>query len=131
IRILSACLFGLAAAVSAQIPPSSYPARRAAALSRIGTDLLIVPARASFPADDQLGFVQAADFQYLTGLDQTVGGVLVLDGAGSPSTLFLQPSNPLLTVDGAVPGAETARRLQLSDVQAVEGFERWLRRRFA
>jgi Xaa-Pro aminopeptidase len=131
IRILIACLFGMAAAVSAQIPPSSYPVRRAAALSRIGTDLLIVPARASFLADDQLGFVQTADFQYLTGLDQTVGGVLVLDGARSTSTLFVQPSNPLLTVDAVVPGAESARRLQFSDVQAVEGFEPWLRRRFA
>src|SRR5262245_44055518 len=131
IRILIACLFGSAAAVSAQIPSSSYPARRAAALSRIGTDLLIVPARASFLADDPLGFVQAADFQYLTGLDQTVGGVLVLDGARSTSTLFVQPSNPLVTVDAIVPGAESARQLQVADVQAVEGLETWLRRRFA
>jgi hypothetical protein len=48
-------------------------------MARIGGGVLIVPARASFLADDQLGYVQAPDFQYLTGLDELVGAVLVLD----------------------------------------------------
>src|SRR5439155_2719353 len=81
----------------AQIPASAYPARRTQAMARIGGDVLIVPARGSFLADDQLGFVQAADFQYLTGLEELVGAVLVLDGATSTAMLFVAPRNPLLT----------------------------------
>jgi Xaa-Pro aminopeptidase len=115
----------------AQIPASAYPARRAAAMARIGGDLLIVPARGSFLADDQLGFVQAADFQYLTGLEELVGAVLVLDGATSTSTLFVAPRNPLLTRGVMTPGAESARRLQLSDVKPIDALEPWLRLRFA
>lgn len=115
----------------AQIPATAYPVRRAAALARIGGDVLIVPARASFLADDQLGFVQAADFQYLTGLDELVGAVLVLDGASSRTTLFIGPRNPLVTRGVIVPGAESARRLQLSSVEPVDALEPWLRQRFA
>ena len=115
----------------AQIPASAYPVRRAAAMARIAGDVLIVPARASFLADDQLGFVQAADFQYLTGLDELVGAVLVLDGASSTSRLFVAPRNPLLTRGVIVPGAESARRLQLSAVEPVDALEPWLRQRLS
>jgi hypothetical protein len=121
----------LATVALAQIPASAYPVRRAAAMARIAGDVLIVPARASFLADDQLGFVQAADFQYLTGLDELVGAVLVLDGASSTSRLFVAPQNPLLTRGVIVPGAESARRLQLSAVEPVDALEPWLRQRFA
>jgi Xaa-Pro aminopeptidase len=117
--------------LDAQMPASAYPTRRAAAMSRLGSDLLIAPARASFLADDQLGFVQAADFQYLTGLDELVGAVLVLDGTGSTSTLFVAKPNPLLTRGLIEPGAQSARRLLLSDVQPVDALESWLRQRFA
>jgi Xaa-Pro aminopeptidase len=115
----------------AQIPASAYPARRAAALTRIAGDVLIVPARGSFLADDQLGFVQAADFQYLTGLEELVGAVLVLDGSTSTSTLFLPPRNPLLTRGTMAADAESARSLQVSDVKPIDALEPWLRQRFA
>ncbi len=128
LAILAAAL--VVTAASAQIPASAYPARRAAALSAIAGELLIVPARASFLADDQLGFVQTADFQYLTGLDELVGAVLVLDGSMSTSTLFVQPRNPLLTRGEIAPDAESARRLQVSSVQPVDRLEPWLRQRF-
>jgi Xaa-Pro aminopeptidase len=119
----------LAASATAQIPTSAYPARRAAALARLGADVLIVPARASFQADDQMGFVQAADFQYLTGLDESIGAVLVLDGGASASHLFVSPRNPLLSRGIVAPGAESAARLQVSDVQGVDALEPWLRQR--
>jgi Xaa-Pro aminopeptidase len=115
----------------AQIPGSAYLARRAAAMAGIKGDMLIVPSRASFLADDQLGFVQAADFQYLTGLDDLIGAVLVLDGAASTSTLFVAPRNPLVTRGAIAPDSESARRLQLSGVQPVEALEPWLRQRFS
>src|SRR5262245_5066010 len=120
-----------AAALGAQIPASTYPARRVAALSRIGGDLLIAPSRASFLADDQLGFQQAADFQYLTGLDELIGAVLVLDGSAKESMLFVQPVNPLLTRPTVAAGAEAATRLQLSDVKPIDELEPWLRVRLS
>lgn len=134
-RIVAAALMlagaGGAGAVGAQISRNAHAERRAAALARIGSDLLVVPARASFLADDQLGYVQAADFQYLTGLDELVGAVLVLDGASSSSMLFAAPQNPLLT-RGTIPlGEESARRLQLSAVEPIDGLERRLRDRLS
>ena len=130
---LGLLLAGLVASTAAaQIPASAYPARRAAALTAIRGDLLIVPSRGSFLADDQMGFVQAADFQYLTGLDELVGAVLVLDGSTSTSTLFIAPRNPLITRLGVTAvDAASARALQLSAVQPVEALEPWLRQRFA
>jgi Xaa-Pro aminopeptidase len=130
----SLLLFAIALSATlarAQILPSAYPIRRAAALARTGSDVLIVPSRASFLADDQLGYVQAADFQYLTGLDELVGAVLVLDGASSTSTLFVAPRNPLLTRGMIAPGVDSARRLGLSGVEPVDALEPWLRQRFA
>ena len=121
----------IATTAGAQIPASAYPARRAAALSAIRGSLLIVPARASFLADDQLGFVQTADFQYLTGLGEIVGAVLVLDGAASTSTLFVQPRNPLLTRGQIAPDAASARTFGVSGIQAVDTLEAWLRQRLA
>jgi Xaa-Pro aminopeptidase len=120
-----------AGSLRAQIPPSAYPARRQAAVSRIGGDVLIVPSRGSFLADDQLGFVQAADFQYLTGLDDLIGAVLVVDGSAKSSTLFIQKANPLLTRATVTAGAEAATRLQLSDVKPIDALEPWLRDRFS
>jgi Xaa-Pro aminopeptidase len=120
-----------AASLRAQIPPSAYPARRLAAISRIGGDVLIVPSRASFLADDQFGFVQAGDFQYLTGLDDLIGAVLVVDGSAKSSTLFIQPANPLLTRKAVAPGPETAAQLRLSDVKTIDALEPWLRDRFS
>jgi Xaa-Pro aminopeptidase len=100
-------------------------------MARAGSDVLIVPSRASFLGDDQLGYVQAADFQYLTGLDELVGAVLVLDGKSSTATLFVGPPNPLLTRGVVAPDAESARRLGLSRVEPVDALEGWLRQRFA
>jgi Xaa-Pro aminopeptidase len=100
-------------------------------MARIGGAVLVVPARASFLSDDQLGFVQAPDFQYLTGLDELIGAVLVLDGEARVSTLFVAPPNRLLTRGVVAPDADSARRLQLSTVQTMDALEPWLRQRFA
>jgi Xaa-Pro aminopeptidase len=120
-----------AAALHAEIPQSAYPSRRAALLTRLGSDVLIVPARSSFQEDDQLGFRQTPSFQYLTGLESLVGAVLVIDGAGSTSTLYVAPKNPLWTKGIVTAGAESARALQLFDVRPVADLEPWLRARFS
>src|ERR1043165_7589555 len=91
-RVAAVRLFAillLAAAMSGQTPRPTYAARRAAAIRSLGTDVLVVPSRASFNEADQRGFVQAPNFHYLTGLEEVVGAVLVLDGAKSGSTLFV------------------------------------------
>jgi len=114
----------------AQISASSYPARRSAVFARIGAGVLIVPARGSFLEDDQMGFVQRPDFQYLTGLEDVLGAVLVLDGSASTSTLFVQPPNRLTTRGVIAPAAESARKLQLSAVEPMAALEPWLKQRF-
>ena len=117
------------ATADAQIPASTYGTRRAAALARLGGDILIVPARASFLEADQRGFIQAPDFQYLTGLDNRVGSVLVLDGGKSSAVLFLAPVSRR-TPQNAAADAATARSLGFTDVMPVAALESWLRRRF-
>ena len=115
----------------AQVSAARYPTRRATALARAGDDLVIVPSRASFLADDQLGFVQAADFQYLTGLDEMVGAVLVLDGRARTGTLFVPRPSPLIARGIVAPTPESAARLKLAAVLPVDSLEPWLKRRFA
>ena len=117
--------------MAAQIPAEAYEARRAAALVAARDNLIIVPARASFLADDQLGFVQASDFQYLTGLGDQVGAVLVLDGLTRGSTLFVARPSSLITRGVIAPDAASARRLGFAHVLSVDSLERWLTRRLA
>ncbi len=119
----------LGAGAQAQLPGATYPARRVMALERAGNDLIVVPSRASFLADDQLGFVQAADFQYLTGLDDMVGAVLVLDGRAKAATLFVPRPSPLVTRGIVAPGPGSATRLALGAVVPVDSLEPWLKRR--
>ena len=121
----------LALPAAAQVPTTAYATRRALALARAGDDVIVVPSRASFLADDQMGFVQAADFQYLTGLDDQVGDVLVLDGRAHSATLFVARPSPLITRGVLAPGPATAARIGMTAVLAVDSLEAWLRRRFA
>ena len=115
----------------AQIPASAYPERRASALGRAGSDVIVIPSRASFLADDQLGFVQAGDFQYLTGLADQIGAVLVLDGRTRSSILFVARASPLITRGVIAPGEASSRSLGVSQVMGVDSLEPWLTRRFS
>ena len=108
-----------------------HAARRASALERLGARLLLVPSRESFKGDDQAGFKQATDFQYLTGLSELVGGVLALDGGDRGAVLFLPPPNPAITRALPELGAEGARGLGVTDVLPVDSLPAWLARRFA
>ena len=129
--VLSAAIACTVSTLRAQIPESAYPARRAAVLAKLGKDLLIVPARASFLADDQMGFVQAPDFQYLTGLAEQVGAVLVLDGTDASVTLFVPRPSPLVSLGIIAPTAASARTLRIDAVLPVDSLEPRLARRFA
>lgn len=119
--LLLSCLVG--APMAAQPGP-----RRAAVLDRLGSRILIAPSQAAFKSDDQAGFNQASDFYYLTGLDDVVGAVLVLNGQVGAATLFLPPPNPLITRPLPSPGITTARSLGLFSVEPIDSLEPWLRR---
>lgn len=128
---LAVCAATARSGAAAQIPESAYAARRTAALAALGNDLLIVPARGSFLADDQMGFVQAPDFQYLTGLESQVGAVLVLDGSDASVTLFVPRPSPLVSLDIIAPTPASAMRLRINTVLSVDSLEPHLLRRFA
>ena len=117
--------------LDAQIPESAYAARRVAVLTRLAGQILIVPARSSFLHDDQMGYVQAPDFQYLTGLDQQVGAVLVFDGSDASVTLYVPRPSPLVSLGIIAPNAESARSLRFNGVLPIDSLEPRLRARFA
>ena len=113
----------LLALLATTIGDTSFATRRLAAIDRLAGQLLIVPSQSSFKGDDNAGFQQATDFYYLTGLGDLVGSVLVLDGAGRTSTLFLPHPNPAITrPPAATPGFD--------EVLPVDSLDFWLRRRF-
>ncbi len=135
-RAIRACLALATLAVAptsahAQVSESAYRTRRIAVLTRLASNMLIVPARASFFYDDQMGYVQAPDFQYLTGLDQQVGAVLVFDGSDATVTLFVPRPSPLVSLGIIAPNAESARTLRFNDVLPIDSLEPRLKARFA
>jgi Xaa-Pro aminopeptidase len=129
--LVIAAISTAAASAYAQIPESAYQARRGAVLAKLGRDILIVPARGSFLSDDEMGFVQAPDFQYLTGLAEQVGAVLVLDGSDATVTLFVARPSALISLAIIPPSAASAQMLHMNGVLPVDSLEPRLRPRFA
>ena len=113
----------LTVASGAEAQSLDYPGRRAALLGKLGGNLLIVPAQTSFKGDDQVGFLQASDFLYLTGFSDLVGAVAVLDGRSKRATLFLPPPNPLISRPRPS-GIGTERAVSL------DSLPEWLQARF-
>ena len=103
-----------------------HRARRQRVLDPLGTRLLIVPSQQSAKTDDQAGFKQATDFQYLTGISDVVGAVLVIDGSTRRSLLFAPAKPPALT--RPYPRDSDATRLGIDSVLPVDSLEAWLRR---
>ncbi len=124
-------LASAAVPTAAQVPDAAYATRRANAIAQLGGDILIAAARGSFLADDQLGFMQAPDFQYLTGLSEQAGAVLLLDGSDKSVSLFVPRPSPLVSLGIITPTAESARRLRISEVLPIDSLEPRLQRRFA
>ena len=108
---------------------SSHAARRTAVLAAAAGRLVVVPSQAAFKTDDQAGFQQATDFFYLTGVGDVVGAVLVLDGPGRVSVLFVPPPSPVITRPMPRADASTATALQLDRTFPMDSLEPWLRRR--
>jgi Xaa-Pro aminopeptidase len=100
--------------------------QRAAAAFRDGVVLLHASSRLDSVGD---GFRQDPYFYYFTGLENTVGAVLAIDGKSGESWLLL-PSNPVHGAFGLPPevrpGAEAEKRLGIEHVVDWTELERFL-----
>lgn len=129
--VLAILLGGAICATAAQ--PSVQPERRqrAASVFRDGILLLHASSTLDLAAD---GFRQDPYFYYFTGLGNTVGAVLAIDGKSGESWLFL-PSNPPFLKRGlqpeAQPGAVGAQQLGIAHVVDWSEMESFFSRRAA
>lgn len=102
---------------------------RAAKVFHDGILLLHASSRMDVSAD---GFHQDAYFYYLTGLENTVGALFAIDGKSGESWLFL-PTHPPFQRRGlqpeAVPGADSAKRLEMEHVADWAELEPFLAQR--
>src|ERR1700690_1570267 len=100
--------------------------KRAANAFRDGVLLLHASSALDMTAD---GFRQDPYFYYFTGLENTVGALLAIDGRSGESWLFL-PSNPPFMKRGlqpeAQPGAESEKRLAIEHVVDWTNLESFL-----
>lgn len=115
---------------AAPIPTAEYQARRARALSTFSDGILLAHARPSEKEMEQWGFVQAATFLYFSGLPETAGAILALDGPTGEALVFLPPAPQSfgMRVEGLVPepGPETARSLGVDAARPWSDFVPWL-----
>jgi Xaa-Pro aminopeptidase len=123
--VLAVVLLGSALAGFSQDTVTRARRQRAAAAFPDGVLLLHAQSQMSLTAD---GFRQAPFFFYFTGLENTVGAVLAIDGRSGESWLFL-PSKPPFASSGlspeVQPGPDAAKRLAIEHVvdwSELEGF---------
>ena len=115
------------------IPIEEYAERRQALMARLPDGIVLLQARPTEKSMEQWGFVQDPTFLYYTGLAETPGAILALDGAEGRAHIFLPPA-PMsfgMPVQDLVPAAnpETAQRLGLDSAHPWEMFAPWVRDR--
>jgi Xaa-Pro aminopeptidase len=114
--ILAIALMGPVYAVAAQ--PSVAVERRQRAASALHDGILLLHASSALDLTAD-GFRQDPFFYYFTGLENTVGAVLAIDGRSGESWLFL-PAKPPFLKSGlqpeVQPGAEAAKLLGIEHV---------------
>ncbi len=117
----------LLATFAVAVDNTAVSARRKRAASTFHDGILMVhaPARLDFALD---GYHQDPYFYYLTGLENTVGALLAIDGKSAESWLFL-PNHPPFQKSGlqpeVLPGADAASRLGIDHVvdwSELDGF---------
>ena len=123
--ILAVCLMGASLLAAAENRVMQDRRQRAAAAFQDG--ILLIHARSEFPLTGD-GFRQDPFFYYFTGLENTVGAILAIDGKSGESWLFL-PSKPPLLWTGlqaeVLPGPEAETRFGIDHVVdwfALDGF---------
>ena len=126
--VVTIVLLASAHAVSADLSVLRDRRQKAAQSFHDGVLLVHAFARVDFTAD---GFRQDPYFYYLTGLDNSIGAILAIEGKSGESWLFL-PSEPPFSKFGlkppVVPGTEAARKLGIEHVVDWSELERFLER---
>jgi Xaa-Pro aminopeptidase len=117
------------------VPLEEYRERRRRMLETLPDGLLLLHARSVEKTMEQWGFVQDPTFLYFTGLAESPGTILVLDGPAGEAHLFLAPAPRSfgMTVEGATPppGDETAAALGVDWARPWSDFVPWVRRRMS
>jgi Xaa-Pro aminopeptidase len=105
--------------------------RRANAVKVFHDGILLVHSRSSIGYTDD-SFRQDGNFYYLTGLENTAGAVLALDGASGESWLFLSSDNifrGLVAASEVSAGPESAKQLGMDHVVSAESLPAFLSER--
>jgi Xaa-Pro aminopeptidase len=108
-RRLLVCLLLVAGGALAQVQPAEYAERRARLMAAHPDGLIVIYARADYPAYAEGGFRQDKNFYYLTGRDD-FGAVLLLDAPNKESWLFVRGTPPA----SAPPGLQHAAAKDLT-----------------
>jgi Xaa-Pro aminopeptidase len=118
---------------------ATFRSRRDRAMQAAADAIVLVRSRSSVMADNESGFRQDATFYYLTGLENAVGALLVMDSPRHESWLFVPPSSALPGVPSVMhppygyvePGPASAERLGLEHVVSWNDFASFIDRRLA
>lgn len=111
----SLCLAVFLVAVSALAADTSeFQDRRQRAATAFGDGILLLHAKSSAEGSAD-GFRQDAAFYYFTGLENTVGAILAIDGRSQESWLFLPSRPPLGSLEGS-PGSDAVKQAGIEHV---------------
>ena len=119
----AALVFSCLAAASLPEEKTGLQERRQRAAREFSDGVLLLHSKAvtDFVAD---GYREQAAFFYLTGLENSPGTILAIDGKTADSWLFIPPAAALATTE-VQPGAADAKKLRLGHVvdwKELEGF---------
>jgi len=118
---------------------ANFRARRDRVMQGTPDALVLIRSRSRIMAENEVGFRQNATFYYLTGLENAVGALLLLDSRRHESWLFVPPAaqlpriGPLMRAPYAYveAGPSSAARLGLDHVVAWDEFAPFIDRRLA
>lgn len=106
--------------------------RRHRAAAEFHDGILLIRATSQMDGYED-GFHQTPEFYYLTGLENTLGAFLAIDGASGESWLFLSPTaiGPGLHVSEIAPAPETEKKLGIDHVVDLSALQQFLADRAA
>jgi Xaa-Pro aminopeptidase len=125
--------------VAQQSTAATFRARRDRVMQAAPDALVLVRSRSSIMSENEDGFRQYATFYYLTGLENAVQAVLVMDSRRHESWLFVPPPGKLPGFGRFMhkpyayvePGKAAAERLGLDHLVIWDEFEPFVDRRLA
>jgi len=95
--------------------PGELETRRQRAAAEFSDGILIVHAK-SVAEDTSDGFRQDAAFYYFTGLENTIGAILAIDGRSHQSWLFLHPPTRAERLFAGLAGADAGKQTGIKHV---------------